>query len=250
MLTRAKRIVRIVGDLEFWSNPGSSDSTLNLLVEYCMERDIVTNDKRLKSTGRKKLRARLKPTWSLIKNCSEYLTVASSKIVNDGADIYLLFHAVWAVNMTAKFHFCLSSMKSINKNLAFNTLIKVALPSTSDLHLMPNPDKPVWQISAIKGYEDNLHIVWCAKEGDEKPIIEAHFAGLKKECFHFIQTHPALPKGSVGVKRDLTGPSIIEGTGDTLVQSKNIELAWTLTKSMGDAMVDSVIDELPEVSHE
>ena len=152
--------------------------------------------------------------------------------------------------MTAKWHFCLLSMKSIDKNLAFNTLLKVALPSTLDLSVLPNPDKPVWQISVLKGYEYDLHIVWCAKEGDEKPIIEAHFAGLKNECLHFIQTHPVLPIGTACVKQDLTGLSIIEGTDDTLVQSKNIELAWTLTKSMGDAMVDSVINELPEVSHE
>lgn len=149
--------------------------------------------------------------------------------------------------MTAKWYHCLRSMKSINKNLAFNTLLKVALPSTSDLHLLPNSDKPVWQLSALKGYEKNLHIVWCAKEGDEKPIIEAHFAGSKNECLHFIQTHPVLPIGTACVKQDLTGLSIIEGTDNTLVQSKNIELAWTLTQSVGDAMVDSAIDELPEV---
>ena len=87
-------------------------------------------------------------------------------------------------------------------------------------------------------------IVWCAKEGSSRPVIEAHFAGSHDKCLHFQQTHPALPQGAARVKRDLSG---VESADAVLGHSHNIEVSWTLTRSIGDAMLDSKLVELPEV---
>jgi len=223
-------VVRIVGDLDFWGSQGTSDSILKKLVEHCKELGAVKNDPRLGARGRRRIDAWLKPNWGLVKNC------------------------VFKPNMTASFHHSIKGLaRIIDKNAAFNTLIKVALPSEKDLALLPRQDKHKawWQMSALKSCEQKLQIVWCAKEGSlsSRPIIEAHFAGSKEDCLHFLQTHPALPKGAFCVKKDLSGLNY-QADGDKMLgQSQNIEYSWTLTKSIGDAMLDIAIDELPEVSH-
>ena len=221
-MTRAKKVFRIVGDLDFWSN-GSSDSIIGKLAEHCKERGFVSDDPRL-GPKKKRMEAWIKPCWGLVKDCT------------------------WKPSMTALFHDSVKKLLHITeKNIAFNTLIKVALPSEKDIYLLPtqDTDRPKWQMSALKGYEKELQIVWCAKEGGIQPIIEAHFAGSHDKCLHYIQTHPALPKGSARVKSDLSG---VESPDNTLGQSQNIELSWTLTKSIGNAMLDTAITELPEVS--
>ena len=220
-LTRAKRVMRIVGDLNFWIE-GPRGSIIKKLAEHCMERGAVRDDPRLRSKTKKRMAAWLKPDWSLIKD------------------------SVWKPNMTSRFHSCVRELDT-DKHIVFNTLIKLALGSLMDLSSAPRPDKdkPSWQMTALKGYEEKIQIVWCAKEGYQRPIIEAHFAGSKTECLHFQQTHRSLPKGVACVKRDLSGVAITDDTSD---QFQNIVPSWTLNKSIGNAILDATITDLPKVS--
>ena len=174
-----------------------------------MDKEAVTDDKRIKS---KRAYAWQKPAWELVKS------------------------STWNVTITPQFHHSVKDMRSKDKFVAFNTLIKVALPSEKDLASLPRPGFG-WQITALKNCDD-LQIVWCAKDGGEKmrPIIQAHFAGSYKDCLRFTQTHPVLPKGAAQVKRDLSGVERDDNT--TQGQSQKIEYSWTLTKFIGDAIVN------------
>ena len=220
-LTRAKKVARLVGDLEFWSSQESS-STMKKLVEHCKAQGLVRYDPRLGSKKRKRMEAWVKPALSLLKESK------------------------WKVNMHSRFHHYVQQMPLTDRNIIVNTLIKLALGSLMDLASPPRPDKdkPSWQMSSLK-YEENLQIVWCAKEGHKRPIIEAHFAGSKAKCLNFQQTHLVLPKGAACVKRDLSGVEIAD---ESLEQFQNISLSWTLNKSIGDAILDGTITNLPEVS--
>ena len=80
-----------------------------------------------------------------------------------------------------------------------------------------------------------------------KGRIEGHFAGSKAECEQFRQTHSLIPKGTMRVKQGLSGVNRQE-TIHTQNQSQNIELAWTLKESLGNAVLEGNITELPDVS--
>lgn len=104
-----------------------------------------------------------------------------------------------------------------------------------------------WQQSALRGCESQVQIVWVPKDGNERPYIEGHFAGSKAECEQFRQTHSLIPKGTMRVKQGLSGVNRQE-TIHTQNQSQNIELAWTLKESLGNAVLEGNITELPDVS--
>lgn len=151
----------------------------------------------------------------------------------------------------------LKNLRNImDRNVAFNTLLAVAMPNERALYALPISDRgiPVWQTSALKNHEEHLQIVWVAKEGnpdnvlddERRPVIEAHYAGSKHKCLHFVQTHPLVPQGAVCIKRDLSGVDV-KDNGNNVGHSQNIELSWTLTGDIGDAVLDGSISELPEV---
>lgn len=129
-----------VGDLEFWSEQKkSSDSILGKLVEYCKQQDAMTCDSRLRKS-KKRMQAWMTPHWDLVKHCT------------------------FKPNMTSKFHHSVKELQQSEKNIAFNTLIKVAQPSGKDLANLPRPDtdKPLWQMTALKGCDNILQIGVCS----------------------------------------------------------------------------------------
>lgn len=154
----------------------------------------------------------------------------------------------WDARITSKFHQCVHELpdKAL-KNLAFNTLIKLAQPSRNDLAMPPREDKgkPWWQMTSLKNYENKLGVVWCAKDVGTSQVIEAHFVASPDKCLHFQQTHLLLPKGAVSPLKDLSG--IVRADTD-VKQSRNIKPSWTLTQSIGNSTLDERISELPEVS--
>lgn len=75
-MTRAKRILRIVGDSNLFLQ-GSQDSILRKLIIYCNEHGLVQDDPRI---GKHKKDAWRKPDWALTAKC------------------------LWKPTMTAKFH--------------------------------------------------------------------------------------------------------------------------------------------------
>lgn len=87
-LTRAKRVLRIVGDCSFWSST-STVSTMNKLVEYCQTSHLTRPDDKLG----KKAFALMKPRLNGI----DTLT--------------------WSPAMTSRFHACLNNMSLIEKNI-------------------------------------------------------------------------------------------------------------------------------------
>ena len=80
-LTRAKRVLRIVGDMSFWSST-SKLSAMNKLVEYCHQSRLIRSDDKLG----KRAAALLKPRFHVI----DELT--------------------WIPAMTSRFHDCLFKM--------------------------------------------------------------------------------------------------------------------------------------------
>ncbi len=212
-LTRAKRILRIVGKLEFWENQPSG-SILRKLVEHCKVNEAVC------IKGKKCMKAFITPNWSEYEKGS-----------------------TWEATMSSEFHHSVKTLTRIQRNITVNTLIKLALPSLDDLAHPPRREKkkPLWQVTSYKNHE-TLGLVWCALSGDMKPSILARFAGSRDDCLKYIQTHPNLPKGAACVKRDLSGVEV----DSTLGESQSVELSWPLTKNVGNAMLEKTLVELPK----
>lgn len=87
-LTRAKRILRVVGDWSFWSKT-SKDSAMFKFVKYCNDLGLIKSDERLG----KRAEAWLKPTWS-------------------GIGKY-----AWKPTMTSHFHHSLKNLSNIDRNI-------------------------------------------------------------------------------------------------------------------------------------
>eukprot|EP00804_Cyclotella_cryptica_P026502 CCRYP_008149-RB/>CCRYP_008149-RB protein AED:0.03 eAED:0.03 QI:2292/1/1/1/0.86/0.83/24/285/2253 len=221
-LTRAKRVLRVIGDWSFWSNT-SEDSAMFKFVNYCNHSRLIKSDERLG----KRAEAWLKPIWSDI---GKY---------------------AWKPTMTSHFHHSLKRLSNIDRNIAFNTLLTISMPDEKSLLFPVKSKSPCWQQSALKGSEDRVQIVWVAKDANERddnrPRIEAHFAGTADNCNKFRQTHPFLPKGTLCVKQGLTGVH----TDSTKYfnahdQSQSVDLAWTLNESLGSCILDDNLSELPD----
>jgi hypothetical protein len=244
-LTRAKRVLRVVGDWSFWYSTATG-SAMRKFVEYCNSCGLVRPDERLG----KRAEAWLKPTWEGI-----------SKFT-------------WRPQMVSRFHHSLKDLSNIDKNIgessafeiefsriqqanlhpcpAINTLLALCMPHEKSLSdsLLVNTKLPVWQQSALKGCESRVQIIWVAKDGDQsKPSIEAHFAGKAQDCNTFRQKNPLTPKGTVSVKQGLTGVNTNSlESNDVHEQSNNIDYSWTLNESLGNAILDGDISSLPDVS--
>jgi hypothetical protein len=215
-LTRAKRVLRIVGDYSFWSSTASG-SPMRRLVEFCDSSDLVRSDENLG----KRAWATLKPSWNRIAGFT------------------------WHPSLVARFHHSLKGLRKTDTYIAINTLLAVCMPDEKSLVLQVNTKVPCWQQSALKGHENKIQIVWVAKEGARgKPKIEAHFAGKREECNHFRQAHPLIPKGTMRIKQGLVG--IHRDSLDENGQSQNIDIAWTLEETLGNAILDGEMIDLPD----
>ena len=221
-LTRAKRVLRVVGDWNFWSNT-SKGSAMKKFVDYCHTSRLIRSDERLG----KRAAAWLKPSWIGLENF------------------------VWQPSMTSRFYHTLNALSNIDRNIALNTLLAICMPDETSLASQANFTVPCWQQSALKGgCADRVQLVWVAKAGNvNKPKVEAHFCGKREECNNFRQTHPLIPKDTKIVKQGLTGicDALVERDASN-VQSQNIDIAWTLNESIGNAILDEELNYLPDVS--
>lgn len=132
-LTRGKRVVRVIGNLEFFNEVSGEASVLRSLAAFAKQHDIV---KAMSvSTAWKP------PDWTKPR--------------------------AWKPTMTARFHECLkpTNMKRMDKNVAFNTLLTICTPRLGDLTNPPTEHGPPrWQTSSLRKYDEKLQIVWIAKE--------------------------------------------------------------------------------------
>ena len=232
-LTRAKRIVRIIGDLSFFSSL-PPNSTLRDLATFVKQSGLV---KKTKCSA-----LFLPPDWSIVTQ--------------------------WKSTMTSRFWQCVNEMDERHRNLAFNTVYAISKPS---LHLLSREpiegNPPRWQLSVLKkiqnlssvlrGNESPPSDVWVAKPYEldgQRPqsviryagIIEAHFTGTEDKCRQFIQKNQLVPKDTRNPSRGLDG--IVPYDESTATHTTQLDLAWNLTNALQGAAVDNdqPLKQLPE----
>jgi hypothetical protein len=174
-LTRAKRVLRVVGEMNFFENLNKG-STLRALAAHAKNENLLQRSKI----------ARLRhcpPDWSM--------------------------PTAWALTMTARFYDCLLKMKDERKkNFCLNTLFALATPDLGSVKGGKVTETTSWKINNLKELTGNeLCIVWVAKgnKHDSKPILEAHFAGTRNEALQFRQKHLQVPNGSRAPNSDMSG---------------------------------------------
>jgi len=216
-LTRAKRVLRVVGDASFFGS-FRTVSTLRRLFEFAkavgaLEETVVRPV------------AWARPNWS--------------------------DSTLWKPVANARFYECLKKMIDRDRNVCFNTLHAVATPDLQVLgsRIPAQRDIVSWYTSYLKGYGDSLRIVWLAKEGRDQPIIEAHYAGTQAECNRFVQVNCNVPPEARAVEPTLSGiitPHDQPGHhGDAVSLAMNQPfVAWPVTNSVQNAICTGA--ELPQ----
>ena len=221
-LTRAKRVLRVVGDLQSFESIDSDDSVLRQLALFSKRNKLVD---------------------------------ASS--IDDMAWARLNWDDVtWKPTMNSRFHHCLKPMKKRQRHVAFHTLLAVATPDIKKLKAFPVESEIArWQTSALRNQD--IHVTWLAKRYEQivEPgapqayagLVEAYFAGTKRACLRFTQTHRVLPAyAASGIKRDLS--VINERASKNLVPARSSDadfLSWTVTSDLQNAIVEENIEKLP-----
>lgn len=197
-LTRAKRVLRIIGDREFFENQPKG-STLRALSRYVIN----VGDVRKSSMRR-------------LPNCPPDLSIQTQ----------------WKVTLTQRFHNSISLMCLEKKNVSLNTLFTVARP---DLTGLANriAEKSGWHTSYLKGYED-VRIIWVARDHEDIGIVEAHFAGTKSECLRFRQCHRP-PDGCCTPRADM---SSIVPEELSPPENGRMFVSWALNNNVQNAMLN------------
>jgi len=157
--------------------------------------------------------------------------------------------------MTSKFHHCLKDMESpADRNVAFNTLLAIALPDFKRLSELPSTTGK-WQRSSLKKYSSMIEVVWIAKEHewidggqDYDGIVEASFVGTRAECLNFLQVNNHVPKMACRVKCDVKNGKmrVVPREGTDVMQSSELDLSWLVTNELQKAVVDMGVSELPD----
>lgn len=165
-LTRAKRILRVVGDASFFLKL-PDHSKLRKLCEF-------TNNLGFSQKTSVRPSSWSKPNWDEPR--------------------------LWKPLANQRFFDCVQKMSAGNCNICFNTLHAVATPQVNALgSMLCKRDTPSWNTSYLKRYSAFPLIVWIAKQINEQIIIEAHFAGSRDACNRFVQKH-AIPSDALPVK--------------------------------------------------
>jgi hypothetical protein len=217
-LTRAKRILRVLGDLRFFLKLRHG-STLRKIGEWAQEcpTDALVQDLNISNVA-----------WS----APDWNTVST----------------IWKPVITQRLRNCVRQMSPREKNICFNTLLAVATPLLKNLCSRPRADS-LWQRSCLTGNHD-LHIVWIAKAHDPfKNLIEAHFAGSRKECLRFVQMyHDKVPETACNVMSDLSGIDRIRDVDAVKCENQLNEPAWMIDNNTQRAMQDGLAEILPDAS--
>ena len=165
-LTRAKRLVRIVGNKKLFDTLGRLSTLRKLTTHLCNQKYGI--DVNVKNT------VFSLPDWRK--------------------------PSLWKPTFTQRFHNSLRSMTFKQKAVTFTTLQAVTTPNLRALH--QRPTNGYWHVSSLPGHS-GCSIVWVAKHDY---TIEAHLAGAREDCLSFIQKNIAtIPMGSCRVKPDMSG---------------------------------------------
>ena len=220
-LTRARLVLRVVGDRKLFEGL-SSPSPLLDLAKFVKKLGLLA-DSKLDVAWRR-------PDWTTVTR--------------------------FQPTMTARFHHCLQEMEKIDRNIAFNTLLAIVEPNFEKLISAPHSEKPKWLFSSLKMYREMMVVVWVPKTytpastGDQyyDGVAEAHFAGPRHACLEFVQKYAHLPKGTRGVQSNLAEGSmeVIQTDIADAPRASELDLSWLLTNELQDAIHDETISELPE----
>jgi hypothetical protein len=205
-LTRAKRVLRLVGDLTFFVNlrPGS---TLRALAMYA------TSSGSVEAT---ELRS--------IPSCPPDLSIQTQ----------------WKITLTQRFHNAIGTLEYSNKNVALNTLFALALP---DLKGLANRvvEKEGWHTSWLKGHQ-GTRVVWVARNHELVGIVEAHYAGTKEECLQFRQIHHIAPDGCCTPRADMCG---VVTKDLPPPENGRMFVTWPLDSHLQKAILSDKLQDLP-----
>jgi len=207
-LTRAVRVLRIVGDSHFFESLQFQQSTLHKLAKYCHERKVI-HDLKIKRI------ASCPPDWST--------------------------STLWKPLMTQTFHHSLKQLSLANRYIAFNTLIAIATPELKSIFPRPTTKSlPTWNLTRLK-QSDAIYVVWIAKKGR---VIEAHHAGVFKSCLRFIQLYRNVPVDACIVTGDMSNIILksTESVGQCLVS--NVQ-SWLVNNDIQNSICDGVLEDLP-----
>ncbi|CAB9513161.1 polymerase alpha-associated DNA helicase A [Seminavis robusta] len=213
-LTRAKRILRVVGDRHFFENlPGNS--TLKALVRHA------SNSQCIHQSQIKGLPF-CPPDWSR--------------------------PMLWKMALTQRFHDCVLKMKDDRKkNICFNTLVAIATPDLKSLKGGRVPPMQGWKLSCLSGGgSEELYVVWIvrANKSGEDPTVEAHYAGEKKDCLRFAQKNHKPPSGSLPPKDDMSGV-VKDSVEPTPEENGTMFTSWKLDNGLQRAILSGKLPELP-----
>jgi len=212
-LTRAKRVLRVVGDLTFFMGLGP-DSTLKSLAKFYQQRHLV-------KMARVQSIAWTSPDWESFN--------------------------LWKPTMTAKYFHSMQNFSVHDKNVCFNIVLAISKPDIKRLALRPSERAhPSWYVSSLRGYSHRLCVVWIPKLRGQDLMIEAHFAGTKPQCNNFIQKHLTVPIGTCIVKQDLSGVLMEADDSSGSKGINNLITAWPLTNPLQNAIMSHSIDCLPQ----
>lgn len=210
-LTRAKRILRVVGDRRFFESLRTS-STLRALVCEAMRFG------NLQLSPVKRLR-HCAPDWST--------------------------PTLWRITLTQRFHHCIRKMNASHKNICLNTLFALATPDLKAIRGGKVTAKPGWHMNSLTGTDD-LYVVWIPTKdtAEEKPTLEAHFAGTRTKCLNFLQTFHRFQSGSLTPKSNMTGYLKTE-TDEPISANGNLTPRWKLDDGMVQAILSDSMPEMP-----
>lgn len=206
-LTRAKRVLRVVGDASFFLGL-RGDSTLKNVVLYATHNSVVEESPLNTSL------VWTPPDWSQ--------------------------RTLWKPVMTQRFGETIRKMSEGMRTVALNTLLALAIPTVDALYSKPM-SKPSWHHSALKGHHRQVQIVWVFRNR----AIEAHFAGSVKECLNFVQSNK-VPSGTEVIERNLCGfvesPTASVSKPTTVSLRQRATLVWKLS----NPLQNREFAELPE----
>jgi tetratricopeptide (TPR) repeat protein len=211
-LTRAKRVLRVVGDLRFFESIPGRMSTLRNLAQHARDFGKVEAT-RIKSLPY------CPPDWTIT--------------------------TAWDIAVTQRFYHYIGLMSETrSKNICFNTLFAIATP---DLRALKSriASRAGWQISSLSGHDD-LHVVWIARKNGavQCGTVEAHYAGSRKDCLRFIQENHKPPDGSTAVLSDMSGFDKSSESGAQ--ESGEMHISWKLNNQLQYAILSETIPELPQ----
>ena len=173
-ITRAKRVLRIVGDASFFLQQ-QHKSVLRRLFRQ------ITKNEGVAFAGMSVVKYS-KPDWNI--------------------------PCIWKVVMSSSFMNCVKQMAEDTGNICLHVLHAVATAQTNRLgSVLPERKHGSWHTSWLKNHAA-VRVVWIARSGAGLPIVEAHFAGNRDECLRFQQLRSStrsIPSNASVARPDLLG---------------------------------------------